>query len=167
MKLNLKEVALFALLGTLMFVSKLIMDILPNIHLLALFIVVFTVTYRQKALYPITVFIFLTGVYGGFSLWWIPYLYIWHILWAVVMLLPKKMRPEIAMPVYMIVAAMHGFLYGTLYAPFQCLAFGLSFDGMIAWIIAGLPWDFVHGVSNFVVGIAVLPLVKALKAIKK
>ena len=64
MKLNLREIILFGLLGAMMFCSKIIMEVLPNVHLLSLFIVTITVVFRQKALYPIYVFVFITGLYG-------------------------------------------------------------------------------------------------------
>ena len=79
------------------------------------------------------------------------------------MLLPKKMPRKVAPIVYMIVCAAHGFLFGTLYAPAQAILYGLSFEGMIAWIVAGLPWDFVHGVSNFFCGLLIVPVISALK----
>ena len=60
-----------------------------------------------------------------------------------------------------------GFLFGTLYAPAQAILFGLSFKGMIAWIIAGLPWDFVHGISNFFCGILIVPIVTLLRKLEK
>lgn len=146
-----------------MYASKMLMEIAPNVHLLGVFVIAFTIVYRKKALYPIYVFVLLTGVYAGFATWWIPYLYLWTILWGVTMLLPKNMPKKIRPIVYMIVCAMHGFLYGTLYAPAQALFFGLNFEGTIAWIVAGLPWDFVHGVSNFFCGILILPIVRILR----
>lgn len=146
-----------------MYASKMIMEIAPNVHLLGVFVIAFTIVYRKKALYPIYVFVLLTGVYAGFTTWWIPYLYLWTILWGVTMLLPKNMPKKIRPIVYMIVCAMHGFLYGTLYAPAQAFFFGLNLEGTIAWIIAGLPWDFVHGVSNFFCGILILPIVRILR----
>ena len=78
------------------------------------------------------------------------------------MLLPKKMPKKIRSIIYMLVNAGHGFLYGTLYAPAQAILFGLSFDGMIAWIISGLPFDMIHGVSNFFCGILIVPVVSIL-----
>ena len=81
------------------------------------------------------------------------------------MLLPKEMNKKLAPFVYMGVCALHGYLYGTLYAPFQAIAFGLNFKGMIAWIIAGLPWDAVHGISNFFCGMLIVPLTQLLKKI--
>ena len=83
------------------------------------------------------------------------------------MVLPKKMPRKAEPFVYMAVCAAHGFLFGTLYAPAQAIIFGLSFQGMIAWILAGLPWDFMHGVSNFFCGALILPLVSALRFAEK
>ena len=83
------------------------------------------------------------------------------------MLLPKKMDKRIAPFVYMIVSACHGFLYGTLYAPYQAVVFGLNFQGMVAWIIAGLPWDAVHGIGNFFAGILIVPMINILRLCEK
>lgn len=82
------------------------------------------------------------------------------------MLLPKNMPKKIQPIVYMLVCASHGFLFGTLYAPAQAILFGLNFKGMIAWIIAGLFWDMVHGISNFFVGILIVPLVHLLRKLE-
>lgn len=167
MKLKLKEAVLFALLGALMLVSKLALEFLPNVHMLAALTIAYTVAFGKKALYPIYVYVFLNGLVAGFSLWWIPYLYLWTTLWGVTMLLPKNMSPKVAAPVYMVTAALHGFLFGTMYAPAQAIMFGLDFKATIAWIIAGLPWDAVHGVSNFFMAILVLPIVKTIRLAQK
>ena len=52
--ITLYELVLFPILGVLMFVSKLFMEFLPNIHLLGMFIMVFTLVFRWKALIPYT-----------------------------------------------------------------------------------------------------------------
>ena len=166
MRLTVRETAVFAMLGAVMYASKLIMELAPNVHLLGVFTIAFTVVYRKKALYPIYTYVILNGIFSGFATWWIPYLYIWTILWGVTMLLPINMPKKIRPIVYMVVCALHGFLFGTLYAPAQALLFGLSFKGMIAWIIAGLPWDFVHGVSNFFCGILIMPIISVLRRLE-
>ena len=167
MKLNIKEIALFGMLGALMYASKIALEILPNVHLLAVFIMAETVVYRQKALYPIYTFVFITGLLNGFSIWWWPYLYIWTVLWGVGMLLPKEMPKKAAPVVYMVVCALHGFLYGTLYSPYQALMFHLDFKGMVSWIVAGLPYDAIHGVSNFFCALLVVPLISVMKQAQK
>ena len=167
MKPTLKETVLFGMFGALLYASKLLMEVLPNIHLLGVFIIAFTVVYRAKALYPIYVYVFINGIFSGFATWWIPYLYIWTVLWGAVMLLPQNMPKKIAPIIYMCVCALHGFLFGVLYAPAQALLFGLDFKGMIAWIIAGLPFDITHGISNFFCGTLICPLIVILKKCEK
>ena len=157
-----RKTVVFAMLASLMFVSKVIMEFLPNVHLLGTLTVVYTLVYRAQALIPIYVFVFMTGVYAGFNLWWIPYLYIWTVLWALVMLLPKKMPLKIATPIYILVCGLHGLMYGTLYAPAQALMFGMDFKMMLAWIVAGLPWDVLHAVGNLVAGLLIMPLAMTL-----
>ena len=165
MKLKIKEIAIFAVLGAVMFVSKVIMDVFPNIHLIGMLIVAITVVFRAKALYPIYIFVFLNGLFYGFSLWWIPYLYIWTVLWVFVMLIPKK-TPKKALPIiYILVAALHGFLFGILYAPSQAILFGLNFKSTIAWIVAGFPFDVIHGISNFICGVLICPVIAVLRRV--
>lgn len=163
MKLTAKEIAIFGMLGALMYASKMVMEGFPNIHLIGVFIVATTVVYRKKALFPIYVFVFLTGLFFGFGTWWIPYLYIWTILWGMTMLIPKRIPEKFKGIVYMIVCSLHGFLYGVFYAPAQALLFGLDFKGMIAWIVAGFPFDITHGISNFFCGILIVPIIKVLQ----
>lgn len=146
-----------------MFASKKIMEFMPNIHLIGVFIIAITVVYRKKALYPIYTYVFLDGLFSGFSMWWIPYLYIWTVLWGVTMLLPKNMQNKAKPFVYMGICALHGFSFGVLFAPAQAILFGLNFKATITWIIAGLPFDLIHGVSNLFCGLLVCPIISVLK----
>ncbi|MBQ8316177.1 MAG: hypothetical protein IJ427_04055 [Lachnospiraceae bacterium] len=167
MKLTIREMAIFSMLGALMYVSKVIMEFAPNIHLLGVFTIAFTVVYRAKALYPIYIYVLLNGLFGGFGIWWIPYLYIWAVLWGITMLLPRKMPKPVAVVVYSVVNALHGYGFGILYAPAQALLFGLSFKGMLAWIAAGLPFDAIHGTSNFICGFLIVPIVLVLQKLEQ
>ena len=160
--LSVQEMVIFAMLGTLMFCSKIIMEALPNIHLLGMFTMVYTLVFRKKALIPLYIYVMINGLYAGFSLWWVPYLYLWTILWGVTMLLPRSMPKKVACVVYPIVCALHGLAFGTLYAPAQALMFGLSGKQIIAWIVAGLPWDALHAVGNLCAGMLILPLTAML-----
>ena len=150
------------MLGTVMFCSKILMEALPNVHLLGTLTMVYTLVYRKRALIPIYIYVMLNGLYAGFSMWWIPYLYLWTVLWGVTMLLPRRMPKKIACVVYPLVCSLHGFAFGTLYAPAQALMFGLNFEQMLAWIVAGLPFDAVHGIGNLAVGLLILPLTELL-----
>ncbi len=167
MKLTTKEIVVFAMLGVIMYASKLILEFAPNVHLLGVFTMAYTIVYRKKALYPIYTYVLLNGMFYGFAAWWIPYLYVWALLWGVTLLLVKKLPEQMPKKwqslLYMSVCAVHGFLFGTLYAPVQAILFGLSLKGTIAWIAAGLPWDLIHGVSNFFCGSLILPISAMLR----
>ena len=165
--LQIWEMAVFAMLGSLMFCSKIVMEFLPNVHLLGALTMVYTLVFRKKALIPIYVYVVLNGVFAGFNLWWVPYLYIWTILWGITMLLPKRMPKKVACFIYPVVCAIHGFAFGVLYSPAQALMFGFDFQQMLAWIVAGLPFDVIHGISNFVAGLLVFPLSQLLLKLVK
>ena len=139
-----------------MFCSKIIMEALPNIHLLGMLTMTYTLVYRGKALIPLYIYIFLNGFAAGFATWW-----------AITMLLPKKLSKKAAFLLYPLVCALHGLAFGTLYAPAQALLFGLNFKQTIAWITAGLPWDALHAASNFVVGFLILPLTQLLTKLNR
>lgn len=162
-RLTIFEMVLFAMLGTLMFSSKMLMEFLPNIHLLGMFIVTFTVVFRFKALVPIYIYVFLNGIVAGFAPWWIPYLYVWTVLWGMTMLLPRNMPPKVAMIVYPLVCALHGILFGILYAPAQAMMFSLSFKQMLVWIASGAFFDITHCVSNLIAGLLIYPLTLLLR----
>ena len=157
----------FAMLGTLMFCSKIIMELLPNIHLLGMLTMVYTIVYRRRALIPIYLYVVLNGLYAGFAMWWIPYLYVWALLWGATMLLPRRMPTKIACVVYPLVCALHGLLFGTLYAPVQAIMFGLDFSQAVAWIVAGLPFDALHALGNLCAGMLIVPLSSLLYKLDK
>ena len=161
--LTVHEMTLFSMLGTMMYCSKLLLEWAPNIHLIALFIIVFTVVYRAKALIPIYIFVLLCGLLGGFSPWLAPYFYVWTVLWAVIMLLPRRMSPKIAAPVYIVLGTLHGLLFGVFCAPSQAFFFGLTFEGTIAWIAQGFYFDILHGIGNFATCTLALPLITLLQ----
>lgn len=164
--LSTREIVVFAMLATITFLSKLLMEWAPNIHLVGMLIMVYTLVYRKKALIPLYGYVFLFGLYYGFSTWWLPYLYIWTVLWGVTMLLPKSLPKKWAVPIYMAVCGLHGLLYGVLYAPAQALLFGLNFKGMLTWIAAGFPFDALHAAGNLAAGILIVPLTDLLRKLE-
>ena len=161
--LPLKDLIIFAILGSIMFISHMIMIWIPSVHLIGLFIAAFTLTYRVRALIPIYLYVMIYGAIYGFSTWWVPYIYIWLPLWGLFMLVGMfKLPVKAKVPIYMVLCALHGLSFGILYAPFQAWVFGLSFQGMVAWIIAGIPFDVTHAISNLAAGILIVPLSELL-----
>ena len=148
----------FSMFGAMMFCSALIMEGLPNIHPLAMFIIVLTVVYREKALIPLYIYVILSGLRWAFGLAWMPYVYIWLPLWGAVMLLPRTLPRKWRAIAYPAVAILHGLLFGVLYAPAQALLFGLTFKQTLSWVAMGFAFDVTHAIGNGVIGILALPL---------
>ena len=69
--------------------------------------------------------------------------------------------------VYPLVCALHGMLFGILYAPAQALFFHLTFEETLVWIAGGALFDLLHTAGNAVAGLAILPLSELMKKIIK
>ena len=165
-KTDLRQLIIFALLGVIMFLSKILMEALPNVHLLGALTITYTLVYRWRALIPLYIYVLLNGLFAGFDAWWVPYLYIWTVLWAAAMLLPKKMPKPLACVVYPLLCALHGAAFGILYAPAWAIIMKLDFKETIAWVIAGVPFDVMHIVGNAVAGLLIFPLSELLKRLE-
>lgn len=162
--LDLRHLLIFAMLGTIQFLSKQVLEALPNVELVSTLTMVYTLVYRRRALIPIFVFILMEGILWGFGTWWFPYLYLWPILWAVTLALPRRIPGWLRVPLYAGVCGLFGLAYGTLYSPFQAAVF-LNWDlkKTLAWIAAGLPWDVVHALGNLALGTLIAPLTELLR----
>ena len=68
--------------------------------------------------------------------------------------------------VYPVLCALHGILFGILYAPAQALMFGFTWEQTLAWIATGLPFDLLHCGGNLAAGLLILPLAELLKKLE-
>ncbi len=167
-RLDLRHLVIFAMLGTIQFAAKQALEILPNVELISTLTMVYTLVYRRRALIPISLFILMEGVLWGFAVWWVPYLYLWPLLWALTMALPKRIPGWLRIPVYAGTCALFGLCYGSLYAPWQAVAFlGWNPDKLLAWIVAGLPWDVTHAIGNLALGSLIVPLTELLQDLER
>lgn len=152
-----------AMLGALLICSKEALAALPGVEIVSTLLVVYTVVYRMRAFIPLYVFVAVEAVLYPSVISTIMYLYVWAVLVGMVLLLPNRILPA---PFYMLVSGIFGLLFGTLCAPAQALYFGLTFKGMWAWIVAGLPFDIPHGISNAALGLLVPPLCRLIKRLE-
>ena len=166
-KTTLYELIALSMLGAVMFVSDLAMEALPNIHLVAMLIVFTTALYRHKALVSIYIYVMITGVFYGFALWWLAYLYIWLFPFLLTLLIPRGAPKWVKIIFYPVITTLHGLMFGVLYAPAQALIYGLDFEGILAWIAAGFVFDIIHALGNLSLGLLVYPLEVSLKKILK
>ena len=161
-KRRLWDVCLMAMLGVVMLASKEALAFLPNIELVSLFTILFTLVFRQRVLGALGVFLLLEGLLYGFGSWWVMYLYIWPLL-ALLTWLFRWMKHAWQWAIF---SGLYGLAFGTLCSLFYLPVGGLKM--VIAWIISGLTFDLVHAGGNFLLALLLYhPLRKALDQLEK
>ena len=166
-RLTVREITVFAMLGALMFAGKKLMEWIPNMHPLTMLTMVYTLAYRKRGIVPVIVYLLLdTAVTGGIT-WLVPYYYIFPLCWLCTLLVPVHISERKRQVLYTLICTLFGLCFGTMYAPWQALLWGLDFEKTLAWIAAGLPWDVLHAVGNFAASFLILPMVKLLQKIER
>ena len=79
-KQNIRQLTILGLLTAILFLGQVFLAILPNIEVVSLLIILYTLTCRKKVFLIIYAFVLLEGFCYGFGMWWFSYLYIWSIL---------------------------------------------------------------------------------------
>ncbi len=157
--LRLKELMLFALLGTLTFGAKVAMMGLPNIEPVSLTVMLYGAVFGRKALYPVYIYVALEFILYGLNLWSVNYLYVWAIL-ALIGWLLRKMDSAWG---WALVSGAFGLFFGLLCAPVYLVTGGWAFA--VSWWISGIPFDLIHCAGNFVIALLLFkPLRKAVEA---
>lgn len=154
-KLSLREMCFLALMGALMLASQVAMAALPNIHIVALLIIITALCFSWRALFSVAVFVLLEGLIYGFGIWWISYLYTWPLLVPIVILL----RRNDSALFWAVITGAHGLLFGAMTAiPYLFIG---GWQAAVSYWISGIPFDLLHCAGNFVVTLILLnPLLK-------
>ena len=148
--------ALSGILGAVLLVSQIAMAPLPNIEIVSVLVVLFTMVLGRYVGYTLAVFVLLEGLVYGFGLWWFSYLYIWAIL-SVVTFCFRKMESRLG---WALLCGFFGLLFGTL-SSFPTFVLS-GFATGVAYIISGIPFDLIHAVSNFLLAFLLLPVLRKL-----
>lgn len=158
-KTTTRELVSLALIAAAMVIGQVIFAVLPNIEVVSLIVILTTLRFKAKALFPIYVFAALEGVLYGFGIWWVSYLYVWMVLWVVTMLLKNEDSPFL----FAVVSALFGLFFGALTAiPYLFGGIGMA----ISYFVAGVSFDLLHCVSNFIVTLVLFkPLWSVFKRI--
>ncbi len=143
--MKLRELVLAALLGGILFIQQVILSGLPNIHLCAVLIILYTLYFPRLVFLSVGIFILLEGVIYGFGLWWINYLYIWPLLVCICLLFKKRKATWF----WALLSGLYGFCFGAL-CSLPYFVIGGPITAFNYWI-AGIPFDILHGIGNIAV----------------
>lgn len=159
--LHSKDIALIGVMVATIEVAKISLSFLPNIELVSLLIILYTIFFGRQIIYVVLTFVCIEGVLYGFGIWWIMYLYIWPLL----ALLAYIFRKQDSAWFWAILSGTYGLVFGFLCSLPYVVTSGIP--AAFAYWIAGIPWDVLHCIGNFgLMLVLYVPLRNVLKRIK-
>lgn len=159
---KLRELIFLALFGAVMMATQVAMAALPNIHLVAVLMILAAMHFGWKSLYSVYLFVLLEGLIYGFSTWFINYLYVWLPL-VLVAVLCRQNRSRVF---WAAVAGIHGLCFGALCSIPYFITGGWAAG--LAYVVSSIPYDLIHCVSNAVLTfVLVIPLYNLTKKLLK
>lgn len=143
-----RELVVLGVLTGVVFAAQIAMSFLPNIELVSLLVLVYTLVFGKKVFPVIYAFVFLEGIFYGFGIWWATYLYIWSVL-ALTVLVFRKQKSVFF---WSIVSGFFGLFFGALCAlPYFFIG---GWKAALAYWLSGIPFDLVHCAGNAAVCLA-------------
>ena len=151
-----RDLVIIAMMAAMLFVVQVALSFIPNIELVTLLVMIYTLVLGRKTIFAIYVFALLEGLFYGFGVWWFMYLYVWTILYVIV----RIFRRQENIVIWSLIGGAFGLSFGAMCSIPYFIAGGIGAG--IAWWIAGLPYDILHGIGNFVV---ILVLFKPIRSV--
>lgn len=157
-----KKMTRIALLGAVLYVSKVALEFLPNVEMVSFLIIIYTLVFGAETFFIVTVFNLFELFQWGFGMWWLSYLYVWPILCLVTLLCRRLFQEEFLL--WAVVSGLFGLAFGSFFAAAWIFA---DPSYALAYWISGLPWDVWHGICNFILMLLIgKPVFLGLKRIK-
>lgn len=160
-----RSVAEMGLMLAMVEAAKQALAAIPNVELVTFLFLVFTLLFGWRVIWVTLAFTAVETAIWGVNLWVVMYLYIWPLEVLLVMLLRRRfVHDEDGYWWYCILSALFGLAFGAFCSiPYLFLGGPRT---AIAWWIAGIPYDILHGISNFVLCLVLFqPVMKAARRI--
>lgn len=152
------EIVVMGFLTAVVFAAQVAMGFLPNIELVTLLFILYTLVLGKKVFFIIYVFVFLEGIFYGFGLWWINYLYIWTVQSIITLLL----RKQTSVIFWSIISGFYGITFGALCSiPYFFMG---GIPSAFAYWVSGIIYDIPHCIGNVIICLLLFkPLYKVLR----
>ena len=151
-----RDIAIPALCAAIMIAVQVTIAFLPNVELVSLLVIVYTLTFRRQVLYIIYTFALVEGMIFGFYDWWYCYLYVWTILAGATWLL-RSMKSPLG---WAVLSGAFGLMFGALCSITYLFIGGPAY--MLSWWISGIPYDLIHCAANFALCLALMRPLRSL-----
>ncbi len=143
------DIVLIPLLSATITGGKLALAVIPNVEIVSLLFVVYATVFGLRKTLLISVIFTTTEVFlYGFNTWLLGYFFVWPLLIVLAVMIHKISSNEWPMAILSLV---FGLSFGLLFAIFESFFYGFAY-GLAYWL-RGIPFDLVHGASNFIVAI--------------
>ena len=154
------RVVLVAFLSALLVVAKEVLSVIPNVEVVTLLLLVYTkLLGYKKTLYITIIFTTIQAIIYPPHLWIITYYLVWPIL---VLGGAGLFKLKAGSGIIAIWAAVFGLAFGAFDS--LILSFVYGFHTFVPIWVRGLPWDLVHGFSNYLTVLLLFePLRKSFK----
>ena len=143
-----RDLALYGFLIAVMEAAKHSLDFLPNVELITLLVILYSLHLGRKTILLTTCFTMIEIFFWGVHTWVVMYLYVWPLLCFLTLRMAGLRREKSANLWFAVLAGGFGLFFGAL-----CSLVYLVIGGprtALSWWIAGIPYDLIHCVSNFV-----------------
>ena len=147
LKLSVREMVLFSILGAMTFSAKYVMSFLPNVEPSSLMVMLFAVVFGKKWVYPTYLYVAMEILFYGINLWSINYLYVWAVL-AVIAYSMRGTRSPLA---WAMLSGVFGLFFGVLCGIVDVFIGGFQY-ALTKWI-SGIPFDISHCIGNFIIAL--------------
>lgn len=141
------DIVLIPVLSATITSGKFALSVIPNVEIVSLLFIVYATVFGLKKAILVSIIFSTTEVFiYGFNTWLLAYYFVWPLLIVLATMVHKISTNEWPMA---FLSLFFGLSFGLLFAIFESFFFGFAYG--VAYWLRGIPFDLVHGGSNFVV----------------
>ncbi|MCF6465498.1 hypothetical protein [Clostridium sp. Cult2] len=162
--MKIRDIALIGILSATITAGKLALSFIPNVEIVTLLFIAYTVVFGYKKVLLVSVVFTTTEIFlYGFSTWLLVYYIIWPMLIIITELIKRRIKSEYG---YATIGAIFGYAFGIFFAFIESFFYGVAY-GWTYWI-RGIPFDLIHGTSNFILILVLYkPVIEILTKLNK
>lgn len=156
--LSVHDIVLIPLLSASLTAGKMALSFIPNVEIVTLLFMVYASVFGIKRTVLVSIiFSTIEIFFYGLQTWLIGYYLLWPLLIFLSKTLYKRTRSEWP---FAFLGLTFGLCFGLFFAMIESIFYGFSY-GVVYWL-RGIPFDVVHGASNFVLAIFLYRPLEAL-----
>ncbi len=141
------DIVLIPLLSASVTAGKMALSFIPNVEIVTLLFILYATVFGFKRTFLISMIFTITEIFFyGVHTWLLVYFFIWPFLSFLAASLGRVSKSDWP---YAFLALVFGLTFGLIFAIFESFFYGYAY-GIVYWF-RGIPFDLVHGASNFII----------------